>query len=240
MVTASVGFQCPECVKGSGTRVVRAGQLLERPWVTQGLIVINVAVFLAQLAAGADLWRGGRLVGDGGVVAGQVADGEWWRLVTAGFLHVGIIHLGFNMVLLSMLGNMLEPRLGHVRFAILYFTALLAGSFGALLLSPESLTVGASGAVFGLMGAALVGASRQGINPLQTEVGTLVIFNLVFTFAVPNISVGGHLGGLAGGALAAILLLDDAKGARSALTVLAAIALAGAIVAGSLAVASAA
>ena len=240
MVTASVGFHCPECVKASGTRVVRPGQLLHRPWVTQGLIAINVAVFVVQVLDGGGLWTGGPLVSDGAVSAHPIAvDHEWWRLVTAGFLHIGLLHVGFNMILLSLLGNMLEPRMGSARFALLYFTALLGGSLGAVLLSPNAATVGASGAVFGLMGAAVISTRRQGVNPWQTEIGMLLLFNLAFTFLVPHISVGGHVGGLAAGTVAGVLLLD-AKGARAVLGVLATVLLAGGIVVASLAIASAA
>jgi membrane associated rhomboid family serine protease len=127
--------------------------------------------------------------------------------VTGGFLHAtgtqGIFHIGFNMYLLWILGRMLEPVVGSVRFAVIYFTALLAGSFGSLLVSPDAVTVGASGAVFGLMAAAAVELHVRGINPFQTGIGGLIIINLIFSFTFSNISVGGHIGGLVGGALAA-------------------------------------
>jgi membrane associated rhomboid family serine protease len=103
-----------------------------------------------------------------------------------------------------VLGNMLEPALGSVRFAALYFTSLLAGSFGALLLTPDKVTVGASGAVFGLMGATFFELRARGVDPFQAGIGGLILINLVFSFAVSNISVGGHVGGLVGGSLAAL------------------------------------
>jgi membrane associated rhomboid family serine protease len=208
MIQASVGFQCPECVKGSGTRIIRPGQLILRPIVTQALVAVNAVVFLAQMADGASLGTGGRLIVDFALHGPSVADGDWWRLVTAGFLHVGLMHVAFNMLILWRLGEMLEPTLGHARFAVLYLAALLAGSLGALLLSPDARTVGASGAVFGLLGAAAVGYKRRGIDPLQSDIGSLLMINLVLTFVIRGISIGGHIGGLVGGALVAWAMLE--------------------------------
>ena len=94
---------------------------------------------------------------------------EYWRLVTYGFLHSGLLHIGFNMYILYWLGTMLEPSLGHVRFVALYFASLLAGAFGALLLDPNAATVGASGAVFGLMAAAFVMQRARGIDPMAVR-----------------------------------------------------------------------
>jgi membrane associated rhomboid family serine protease len=121
---------------------------------------------------------------------------------TAGFLHGSLIHVGFNGYLLWALGNMLEPAMRTSRYLATFFAGLFGGSAGALLLSYDALTIGASGAVFGLMGAAMVGLRARGINPWSTSIGTLLILNLVFTFFGGNISIGGHLGGLAGGLVA--------------------------------------
>ena len=107
-----------------------------------------------------------------------VADGECWRLVTAGFLHAGLLHLLFNMFALYVLGAVLEPAIGRLRFAPIYFVSLLAGSFGALLLEPDALTVGASGAIFGLMGAAVVVMRNRGINPMESGLGLWLGLNL--------------------------------------------------------------
>ena len=154
---------------------------------------------------------------DGGLIGGGVFRdvgaigvdfGEWWRIVTSGFLHAGLLHLGFNMFLLWMLGQHLEPALGSVRFGLLYGVSLLAGSFGVLLVAPGDLTVGASGAVFGLMGALMVAQWSQGRNPFDGGIGPLVAMNLVFTFAIPRVSVGGHIGGLIGGMVVGWLLFD--------------------------------
>jgi membrane associated rhomboid family serine protease len=110
------------------------------------------------------------------------------------------------MYILYWLGTMLEPSLGHARFVALYFASLLAGSFGALLLSPNAVTVGASGAVFGLMGAAFVLQRARGIDPMQSGIGPVILLNLAISFIIPNISIGGHLGGLVGGVLAAFAM----------------------------------
>jgi membrane associated rhomboid family serine protease len=134
--------------------------------------------------------------------------GEWYRLVTGGFLHSGLLHLGFNMYLLWLLGSQLEPALGRMRFGVLYATALMAGSFGVLLVDPTALTVGASGAVFGLMGAMVVAQRAVGIDPWRSGIGSLVVLNVIITFAIPNISIGGHIGGLVGGAAAGWLLIE--------------------------------
>jgi membrane associated rhomboid family serine protease len=140
------------------------------------------------------------------------------------------------MYILWFLGNLIEPALGPVRFLALYFASLLAGSFGALLLEPNAPTVGASGAIFGLMGAAVVVLRHAGINPLQSGLGFWLGLNLLFTFTSANISIGGHLGGLVGGTLAALLLYDlrdrlrVPAGVATGLTVaLGAVAVAGAI-----------
>jgi membrane associated rhomboid family serine protease len=133
--------------------------------------------------------------------------GQWYRIVTSGFLHFGIIHIGFNMYLLYLLGQMLEPAIGRVRFALIYFAALLGGSAGAMLLQPDAFHGGASGAVFGLMGAAFVGYRLRGVNPLTTGIGTTLVLNLLITFTIPGISIGGHLGGVVAGGLCALVVL---------------------------------
>ena len=167
------------------------------------------------------------------------SNGDWWRIVTAGFLHAGILHIALNMYVLFILGTLLEPAIGTPRFLGVYFVSLLAGSFGALLLTPDSLTVGASGAIFGLMSAAFIIARHRGIEQLAAQIGFFIIINLVFTVGVSGISVGAHLGGLAGGALAALLVVYAERRARRPveLEALGMLALAAISVAGSLAVA---
>jgi membrane associated rhomboid family serine protease len=149
----------------------------------------------------------GTIVEHGALFGPAIAnDHEYWRLVTGGFLHAGFLHIGLNMYLLYILGQMIEPALGPVRFGALYFASLLAGSFGALLVSPDSLTVGASGAIFGLMGAAVVMMRARGISIMESGIGGLLLLNLAFSFLFSGISIGGHIGGLVGGILAAAAL----------------------------------
>jgi membrane associated rhomboid family serine protease len=151
---------------------------------------------------------GSRLFEEGALSGPAVADGDYWRIVSAGFLHAGFFHLLFNMFSLWILGSLLEPAIGQVRFALIFFVSLLAGSFGALIVDPNSLTVGASGGIFGLMGAAVVVMRNRGINPMESGLGLWIGLNLLITFTVSGISIGGHIGGLIGGTLAALVLFE--------------------------------
>jgi membrane associated rhomboid family serine protease len=137
-----------------------------------------------------------------------VAHGEWYRLITGGFLHANILHLGMNMFALWILGSQLEAAVGRLRFALVYGSALLAGSFGVMLLSPHDPTVGASGAIFGLLGLALAAQRSQGINIWQSGLGGILLINLAFTFGIRGISIGGHIGGLVGGYLCGVVLYE--------------------------------
>jgi membrane associated rhomboid family serine protease len=218
MTSTSVGMRCPECAR-ERTKVLTARNLTRDPIVAYVLIAICVVVWLGELATGSGA-RGGGLVYVWGALYGPaVAEGQLWRLVSSGFLHsnqmpFGLLHIGFNMYILYFLGRMLEPSLGRLRFALLYFTSLLAGSLGALALTPTSPTVGASGAVFGLMAAGLVVSRARGIDPWQSGILPLLLLNLLLTFR-PGISIGGHLGGMVGGAIAAYLLADWGERQRS-------------------------
>ena len=224
MHTASVGFHCPACIapqsinhgrkRISARSFARGANASEQSLTTRTLIAVNLFAFLVTLFRGGSLSSGGGdvtidfgLVGYGRVLSAfsidyvGIAEGEWWRMFTGGFLHAGFIHLAFNMFLSWMLGSQLERLLGPTSYLILYFGSLLSGALGVMLLDPLALTVGASGAVFGLMGATVVYQLRRGVSPWSNGIGTLLIINLIFTFARPNISVGGHLGGLLGGLL---------------------------------------
>lgn len=216
MHQASVGFHCPECVKGGSQQVhtMRTLAVASRPVVTTTLVAVNVAIYLISSAGNGftslswnvtnDYALLGRALGPTGPIG--VAAGEWYRLVSGGFLHAGLMHIGFNMFVLWVLGKQLEPALGRLGFAAVYFSSMLAGSLGALILTePNVPTVGASGAVFGLFGYAVVAQYARGINPLQTGLGAIIAINLVFTFAFPGISIGGHVGGLLGGFVAGLL-----------------------------------
>jgi membrane associated rhomboid family serine protease len=175
--------------------------------VTKAMIGINVLVYLSCLAQGSTINQvSGSLFEKGALyIPGGLDQGEWWRLITAAFLHASILHLGMNMFVLWIVGAPVEQAIGRGRFLALYFVAGLAGSAGALVFSPNAVTVGASGAIFGILGAALVLESQRSYVLGGQALG-LIVINLVLTFAIPNISVGGHLGGLAGGALSMLAL----------------------------------
>jgi len=213
MVFAPVGIRCPDHagrVQGTArvTRNVRrasfegAGAL-----VTKAMIAINVLVFLANLAQGSSLSRtSGSLFEKGALyIHGGLDQGEWWRLITAAFLHGNLLHLGMNMFVLWIVGAPVEEAIGRGRFLALYLVSGLAGSAGALLFSPDAVTVGASGAIFGILGAALV-LEQQRSYVLGGQAFGLIALNLILTIAIPNVSVGGHLGGLAAGALSMLAL----------------------------------
>lgn len=169
------------------------------------LVAVNVAVFIRGTIVAGTLWptRTTQFDIDYGEIGIFIAvRGEWWRLFTGGFLHSGIAHLVFNMLFLWFLGSFLESLLGSVRFFFLYFGSLLAGAFGVLLLEDAfTVTVGASGAVFGLMGGALVLRRLSGGDTNVSGLAFLLVINLLITFTVPGISIGGHLGGLVGGVM---------------------------------------
>jgi membrane associated rhomboid family serine protease len=206
MTPTSVGMRCPECARQK-TKVHTLQSMQGATTVTIALIAVNVLAFLASGEFTVGGASGNRLFQHGALFGPAIdQQHEYWRLVTGGFLHAGFLHIAFNMYLLWVLGQMLEPAIGSVRFAAIYVVALLAGSAGALLVTPTSLTVGASGAVFGLMGAAFVELRARGIDPFQTGIGGLILINLLFSFVLSNISVGGHIGGLIGGGLAALAL----------------------------------
>ena len=233
LVQATVGSHCPDCVKAAKpdarTRA-RFWSARQPLLVTMSMIAINVAVFVAVLLVTREA---GALSGgvtdvhlrlglskdvlvqpiawqndDGGVYVTQ-PDG-WYRLLTSGFLHFGILHIAFNMYFLYVLGPMLEPALGRVNYLLLYLASLLGGSFGVILFDSGGITAGASGAVFGLLAAATVGLWRRGVNPFSTGLGATLILNLFITFAIPGISIGGHIGGAVAGAICGAVMLAPA------------------------------
>jgi membrane associated rhomboid family serine protease len=212
MVFTPVGIKCAEHagVATGATRVARKARRFGTEGtgalLTRILIGVNVAVFLWQVAAGGTLQRPyGDPYLDGALYGPAVADGEWWRIVTAMFLHGSVIHLALNMLFLWWIGSPVEQALGRARFALIYFVSGLAGSAGALILSPTAVTVGASGALYGLLGAALV-FERQRNYVLGGSALGIIVLNLALSFTIPGISIGGHLGGLAGGALSGLAL----------------------------------
>ena len=244
MTVTPVGMRCPECAR-ERTRVTRMapGLRVGSAPATYVLIALNVIAFIAEVGAGSPIGPGfeaaGSVFRDFSLYGPAVADGEWYRLVTSAFLHAGLIHILFNMFALYILGSLLEPGIGTPRFLAVYFVSLLAGSFGALLLTPDTHSLGASGAVFGVMSAAFIVARHRGIEQLAGQIGFYIIINIVFTIGAPGISIGAHFGGLIGGALCALLIVYAERRARRPveLEVLGMVALAAISVAGALAVA---
>jgi membrane associated rhomboid family serine protease len=215
MVSASVGFQCPECVRegNAGARTVRprtvaGGSVARDPHlVTKILIGLNLAVFLAVKAFGSQVVTDLGLYGLCSKYANQcigVAEGpdQWYRLVSAVFLHEQVAHIAFNMLALWWVGAPLEGLLGRTRYFALYMLSGLGGSALVLLLAPSSLTLGASGAIFGLFGATAVFVRRMRYD--MRPVLILLGLNLFFTFTWSNISWQGHIGGLVAGSLIAV------------------------------------
>jgi membrane associated rhomboid family serine protease len=213
MTPTSVGMRCPECSRErTKVKTVRSGP--STPIVTRILIAINVAVFLGETASGTPL-GGVNSSGFGtlyvkGALYGPYVDHlhQYYRLVTSGFLHDGLLHIAFNMLFLFFLGPMLELAIGRLNFVVVYFVSLLAGSFGALLFSPQLPTVGASGALFGLLGALMVVSHYRGISIWQNGLGITLLINIVFSLSVSGISIGGHLGGFVGGAICGWLIVQ--------------------------------
>jgi membrane associated rhomboid family serine protease len=222
MTPTPVGMRCPECAKQkTKTRTAQTirGAGAAAAQATKALIAINVVLYLLEIVTGSGGLSGGAsgsivrdlsLLGNGaqynasgGIDLIGVDQGQYWRLLTSGFLHESILHIGFNMYLLWILGQMLEPALGSVRFVAVYLASLLAGSFGALLLEPQALTLGASGAIFGLMGFAFFELRNRGIDPFQAGIGWLIVINLGLGLILNGVSIGAHVGGLVGGSLLA-------------------------------------
>jgi membrane associated rhomboid family serine protease len=241
MTATPVGMRCPDCATN---RAVRSPGFSRpaAPYVTYMLIAANAALFLLTSADlfSASLNERGRSLA---LYGPAVANGDYYRLLSSAFLHFGILHIAFNMYALYWLGTALESYVGSLRFAAIYLISALTGAFGALLLSPNALTAGASGAIFGLMGALLVLERQRGMSLLEGPIGGLLVVNLLFTFAFSgSISVGGHIGGLIGGVLSGLVLSSFGRGhiAYSRITPLTAIGLGGLAaiaIAGSVAVA---
>jgi membrane associated rhomboid family serine protease len=242
MTATPVGMRCPDCARQkTPTRSLQSMHV--EPIATFVLIALNVAVFFGvrsspqsylDLVLFANGSYGGELHG--------VAQGEWWRLVTSGFVHVEYWHIGMNMLSLYWLGRLVEPALGHPKFVAIYVTSLLTGSLGVLILDPNSPTLGASGAIYGLLGAAIVMARNRSVNLMESGLVPILAINLGLTFFVSGISIGGHIGGLIGGLIAAFAVEQISMRRRNAMipAVAACVVLAVAAVAASVVVAGAA
>jgi membrane associated rhomboid family serine protease len=221
MTPAPVGLRCPEHA-GKAQGIRRVAQVAEKTAtgvgsrrmnaVTMALIAINVAVAVVELGINGSFTNNKVFVK--GLLWGPfVSNGDWWRLVTAMFLHANILHLAVNMYSLYYVGSVLEQVIGRWRFLLLYFASGVAGSAGALVWSPTQPTVGASGAIFGILGALFV-LERRGTIASGGQIAMLIVFNLVITFALSSfISVGGHVGGLIGGIALMWLLLQFRRSA---------------------------
>ncbi|MGH3493239.1 MAG: rhomboid family intramembrane serine protease [Sciscionella sp.] len=192
------------------TTVAGAPAVDRKPWVTYTIIALNVAVYLVTVVLTRSIMNNGSAVLERNweLFPPAVAAGQWWRLVTSGFVHFGLIHIGVNMASLWFIGRDLERFLGPLRYSVLYALSLLGGSAGAYLLTfaiqtPSGLEYaasgGASGAIFGVFGGILILVLRLKINPRQVII--LLVVNLVFSFSVPHISWQAHIGGLITGAL---------------------------------------
>jgi membrane associated rhomboid family serine protease len=176
------------------------------PYVTWTLVALNVVVYLITVAQGAGINSpGGKLFNDWDLYGYAVANGGWWRLITAAFLHANILHIALNMLALVWLGGPVERYIGPLRYVGLYVASGLAGSAGALVVTPNSPTVGASGAIFGILGALLI-IEYQATGNLAGQAFSLIAINLIFSFTMSNISVGGHVGGLIGGILSMLAM----------------------------------
>jgi membrane associated rhomboid family serine protease len=233
MIPASVGFQCPECVREGNkdvrqARTVFGGAPESNPGiVSKVLIAINVVTFVAQQASDtftARFFEIGAFPPPPFEATSGVADGEYYRLLTAAFLHGGIVHLLLNMYALYLFGPQLEAALGRLRFIVLYVVAALGGSALSYAFSPPGQpSLGASGAVFGLLGAYLVISRKLGRD--STGVMVLLAINFAYGFLVPRIDWRAHLGGLIAGALVAVVMAYAPRERRNLVQVVGTVAI---------------
>jgi membrane associated rhomboid family serine protease len=212
-------------VISAGRRGRGSSEFLRSAPLTAALIAANVLMYILQMRGTASVvvrsgTSGGALLAEGPVEAHlilwgpMVATGEWWRLIGGGFLHANILHIATNMLSLFFIGRIVEPAIGSLRTGLIYGVSLAAGSLGVMLVDPSGATLGASGAIFGLAGALLVISHLRGAGVMQSGIGPMILLNLVFTFRIPGISIGGHVGGLIGGAAIGWLILEFDKRRR--------------------------
>jgi membrane associated rhomboid family serine protease len=220
---ASVGYQCVDCIARGRQQEVRRGTTVAGAEAGHRLVAVPVLIALNVAVFAWTVWQARSLLdnADSGLfsqwalVPELVGTGDWWRPLTAGFLHIGPIHLLFNMLALYVLGRDLETVLGRGRFVAVYLVALLGGSAAVMIFSaPGQEVAGASGAVFGLMGGLVVVLRRLRL-PLGQVIG-LIVINVVISVVIPGISIVGHLGGLVVGAIAtAALVHAPGRGTRA-------------------------
>ncbi|MCU1395130.1 MAG: rhomboid family protein [Ilumatobacteraceae bacterium] len=219
LIQAQVGSHCLDCAKAAQPDLktrVKYANARQPVLMTYLLMAANILVFL-YVGAKDTSTLGGGIGGDGTVSKQQYDLGlnrdvlhqthHWYTLVTSGFLHFGVLHIALNMYLLYLLGQLLERNLGRAKFTLIYFACLLGGSAGVLIINQNAISGGASGAIFGLMAAAAFSMHRQGINIMQTGIGRTLAINLVLTFVIGGISIGGHLGGIVAGVACSMVMM---------------------------------
>lgn len=193
----------------------RGAYAVHTPVVTYGIIAICVLAFVADMALGSGASLGGGLgpIGEAGLINGAlVADGQWWRIITSAFIHLGLLHIGFNMYVLYLYGPVVERMYGPIEYGLIYLLCAAGGSILTILVDPGQFAAGASGAIFGIIGLLfVVGRRHHAILGPQARrmlagMGGYLVFLLIFTFVVPGISWTGHLGGLAVGAVLGYVL----------------------------------
>jgi membrane associated rhomboid family serine protease len=218
MTPAPVGQRCPEhSGKLQGAKRISSGVRRSAfegtgALMTKLLLAVNILIYVITAAQGAGLNDpGGSLFNRWLLYGPAVANGDWWRLITSAFLHANLLHIAFNMYFLWLVGSAVEQALGRGRFLLVYFVSALAGSAGALVHTPTTPVVGASGALFGILGAALV-LERQRNYVLGGSAAALIVINLILGFTLSNISIGGHIGGLIGGILCTLVLSKFGRG----------------------------
>jgi membrane associated rhomboid family serine protease len=224
MTAGPVGLRCPDHATASGKRTASraiAGRATVAPTthlrgtealVTKTLIAVNVAIYLITAVQGNGLNAPGGPLWDKMILWGPyIARNEYWRLITAAFLHASVLHIAFNMLALWWFGAAVENYLGRGRFIGLYLVGGLAGSAGALIQAPLTPVVGASGAIFAILGAMMI-LEWQTTGRLAGNAMTLIVINLALGFAIVNVSIGGHIGGLIGGILATLTFARWGKG----------------------------
>jgi membrane associated rhomboid family serine protease len=210
LIQAAVGSQCFECVKrGAPKKTVRIRQTLQRdPLIATKLIAaITLGAFALISLRDAAIDGGGRTATDLALYAPAIRNGEWWRLLSYSLVHFGLLHIGGNLLVLWIVGRELEPGTGPMRFATLYLVSVVGGAAGALIASPNVLTGGASGGVFGVAAAATLVLHRRGVRFWDTAFGPLIVINLLIDFFIPGISIAGHIGGMIAGVLTAEAML---------------------------------
>jgi membrane associated rhomboid family serine protease len=238
---ASVGSHCVDCVKAAApTTRQRVGLFArqENMLATKIIVGLTVAAFIV-IGLRDKNFNGTGHTADNLVLFGPlVHQGQWYRIFTVSLVHEGFIHIFFNMILLWIVGQLLEPGAGPMRFALIYVASVAAGSAAALIVTPHAVSAGASGGVFGVAAAATIVLQRQGVRFWDTGFGPLLVINLVFDYFTPNISIAAHIGGAIGGLLVAEAMLQSRKAGRPELGIVGGVIVTFAAVALSLAVAA--